>query len=46
MVQLGLTDNFKLQVRQWDGPTVHMKDSRNFLGQSDLTKRKMREVIM
>ena len=46
MVQLGLTDNFKRQFLQWDGATVHMKDARNFLGQSDLIKRKMREVAM
>ena len=44
MVQLGLTADFKRQVLQWDGATVHMKDSRNFLGQSDLTKREIRGV--
>ena len=31
---------------QWDVATVHIKDSSNFLGQSDLTKREMREVVM
>ena len=31
MVQLGLTTNFKRQVLQWDGTTVHIKDPRNFL---------------
>ena len=46
MVQLGLTDNFKRQVLQWDAATVHMKESRNVLGQSNLTKREMREVVM
>ena len=46
MVQIGLTSNFKRQVLQWDGATVHMKDPRNLLGKSDLTKRKMREVVM
>ena len=46
MVQLGLTANFKHQVLQWDGTTVHMNESRNFLGQPDLTKREMREVVM
>ena len=46
MVQLGLTANFKRQVLQWDGATVHMKESSNLLGQSNLTKRKMREVVM
>ena len=46
MVQLGLMDDFKRQVLQWDGTNVHMKDSRNFLGQYNLTKREMREVVM
>ena len=46
MVQLGPTSNFKHQVLQWDGATVHMKESRNLLGQSDLTRREMREVVM
>ena len=46
MVQLGITDDFKRKVLQWDGATVHMKDSSNFLGWSNLTKRKMREVEM
>ena len=46
MVHLGLTADFKRQVLQWDGATVHMKESRNLIGQSDLTKREMREVVM
>ena len=46
MVQLVLTTNLKRQVLQWDGDTVHMKDPRNLLGQSDLTKRAIREVAM
>ena len=46
MVQLGLTADFKCQVLQWDGATVHIKESINFLGQSDITKRKMGEVVM
>ena len=44
MVKLCLTADFKRQVLQWDDATVHMKDSRIFLGQSDLTKREIREV--
>ena len=44
MVQLGLTEKFKRQVLQWDGATVHMKDTINLLGQSDITKREMHEV--
>ena len=46
MVQLGLTAYFKRQVLQWDGNTIHMKESINLLGKSDLTKREMREVLM
>ena len=46
MVQLGLTANFKCQFVQWDGNTVHVKESRNFLGQYDLTKRDMHEVVI
>ena len=46
MVQLGLTDDFKCQVLQWDGASIHMKESRNLLGESNITKREMREVVM
>ena len=46
MVQLGLTADFKRQVLQWDGATVNMKEPRGLLGQYNLTKRKMREVVM
>ena len=46
MVQLGLASDFKLQVLQWDGTTVHMKESGNLLGKSDLTKSEMCEVVI
>ena len=46
MVQLGLTSDFKRQVFQWDGATVHMKEPSSLIGKSDLSKRKMREVVM
>ena len=46
MVQLGLTADFKHQVLQWDGPTVHMKESRGLLGKSDQNKRDMRKLVM
>ena len=46
MAQLGLTSEFKRQVLQWNGATVHMKESINLLGQYDLAKRKMCEVAM
>ena len=46
MVQLGLTAYFKRRVLQLDGATVHMKDPGILVGQSHLTKCKMREVVM
>ena len=46
MVQLGLKADFKRQVLQWDGNTVHMKEPSSLLGKSDLNKREMREVLM
>ena len=46
MVQLVLTADFTHQVLKWDSATVHMKESSNFLGQSNLTKREVREVVM
>ena len=46
MVQLGLTANFKRQFLQWYGATVYMKQPSGLLGQSYLTKRNMREVVM
>ena len=46
MVQLGPTAEFKRQVLQWDGATVHMKEPINLLGKPDLTKREICEVAM
>ena len=46
MVQLGLTAHFKRQLLQWDGATVQMKEPRSLIWKSDLTKRKMSEVVM
>ena len=46
MIQLGLIDDFKQQVLQSDGATVHMKEPRNLLGQSDIIKREIRKVVM
>ena len=46
MVKLGLTAGFKRQVLQWDGATVYMKKPISFLGKYNLTKRKMRKVVM
>ena len=46
MVQIGLNDDFKHQVLQWDGATVHMKEPSGLLGQYFLTKRDMHKVVM
>ena len=46
MVHLGPTTDFKRQVLQWDGANLHMKEPSSLLGQSDLTKREMSEVVM
>ena len=46
MVQLGLTADFKRQFLQWDGTNVHMKEPSNLIGQTDLTKREICEVVM
>ena len=46
MVQLGLIADFKRQVLQWDGATVHMKETINLLGKSNITKHEMSEVVM
>ena len=46
MVQPVLSADFKSQVLQWYDATVHMKEPINFLGQSNLTKRKMRKMVM
>ena len=46
MVQLDLTSDFKHQVLQLYGATLHMKEPRSLLGQSDLNKREMRKVVM
>ena len=46
MVQLSLEDDFKHQFLQCDGDTVHMKEPISLLGKSDITKRKMHEVII
>ena len=46
MVQLGLMDDFKCPVLQWDGANLHTKEPSTLLGKYDLTKREMREVVM
>ena len=46
MVQLVLTSDFKRQVLQWYGTTLHMKEFRNSIGQSYLTKGEIPDVVM
>ena len=46
MVQLGLSSEFKRQVLQWDGIIVPMKEHISPLGKSDLTSRKIHEMVM
>ena len=43
---MGLTEDFKCQVLQWDEATVYINKPSSLLGKSDLTKREMREVAM
>ena len=46
MVQLGMLDNFKRQVFQWDGATLSMKEPSRMIWKSYLTSRKMQEVVI
>ena len=46
VVHIGLTADFKRQVLQWGGATVNMKEPSILIGQYDLTKCKMCEVVM
>ena len=46
MVHIGLTADFGRQLFQWDGATENMKEPRNLIGQFDLTKREMPELVM
>ena len=46
MVQLRLKADFKHQVLQWDGATVHMKEPSILLGKSDLTKHKICGMVV
>ena len=45
MVKLFLTDDFKRQFLQWDGATLPMEKPIGLLGNSDLSKRKICEVV-
>ena len=45
MLQLGLKANFRHQILEWDDTVIPMKDPVNFIGQPDLTKSEIREVV-
>ena len=46
MVQVGLTVYFKRRVLYWDNAILPMKESINFLGKYNLSKRKIGEVVV
>ena len=46
ILQLGPMADFKHQVLQWDGAAVLMKEPISFPGQTDLTSRKMHDVLV
>ena len=46
LVQIVLTTNFKQQVLSWADNVFPTKEQVNFLGHDNLTKRKMRKVVM
>ena len=46
VVQLGLSENFKHQVFQWDGATALKKEPSGLLGKTYLTSRKIGEVLI
>ena len=46
IVNIGLVDNFKCKVIEWNEDVVPMKDLGNFLGKDNLTKSNIIEVVM
>ena len=46
MVQIGLSDEFKHQVLQWDSASLPTKDTIRLLGQQYLIRRNMNEVVI
>ena len=46
MIKIGLLDESKLEVLQWDNNTVPMKQAISLIVQKDITSREMSEVIM
>ena len=45
MVQLGLVTDFNNKYLAWDDDVVPMKDTRNLLGKTNLTKCDIKEVV-
>ena len=46
MVQLGLNDDFGIQIWGWDETLLPMKAAFNFLGKPNLNKHYMQEVFI
>ena len=46
MVELDLKAYFGRQITEWNKTMVLMNDPGNLIGQLDLTKREIREVVM
>ena len=46
MVKSGLKDDFGHQILEWDETVIHIKYPEMFLGQPDLNKNEILEVVM
>ena len=46
MLQLALVENFKRNVLEWYGTMVHFKQTGCGQGNTNITKRKIRQVVM
>ena len=46
MVKQVLKANFGRQILEWENNVIPMKDPGNLIGQTNLTKSDMREVVM
>ena len=46
VLQIGLLADFKCESLQWYGVIVHMKEPISMIGQTAITKREIRKVVM
>ena len=46
MLHLGLKNYFGCQIMEWKQTIIPMKETGNLLGQPDLTKHKIREMVI